>query len=309
MKKIRNVAIVGAGAIGGYYGGRLAEAGISVSFLLRSDYDYVREHGLRVKSIAGDFNLPKVKCAKSSKEIGVVDLVIVAWKTTSNSAYQPVISPLLHEETIILTLQNGLGNTERLAEIFGAHRIFGGLCFVCINRVGPGEIVHSAAGIVKVGEYQPDGSDRLKQLVAFLSQGGIDCREVRDLEAAQWTKLVWNIPFNGLAISEGGVDTEVLLSRPEMVARILRVMKEVQSVASALGFSISDEVLDQQIAVTRSMGAYRPSSMIDYVEGRAVEVDAIWREPLRRAHRIGVDVPEIERLLAEIEQRLEERGK
>lgn len=308
MREIKRVAIVGAGAVGGYYGARLAQSGMDVSFLLRSDYAHVRSHGLAVESVAGDFELAEVQCAESAEAIGPVDCVMVAWKATSNRHYEKVIRPLLHAHSMILTLQNGLGNVEELGRIFGAERIFGGLCFVCINRVGPGRISHTASGLMRVGEYCPDGSGRLRYLVDLLRGGGIDCHAVENLEEAQWMKLVWNIPFNGLAIAEGGVDTRVLLETPGVEARIRRIMKEVQAVASALGYYIADDFLEKQMAMTRLMDAYRPSSMIDYVEGREVEVDAIWREPLRRAQRLGVGVPEIEGLLAEIELRLEQMG-
>jgi len=230
--KLKRVAIVGAGAIGGYYGGRLAHAGYDVTFLLRRDYDHVSQHGFQIKSVDGDFDLPEVSCARSSQEIGPVDLVVVAWKTTANSQYKEVITPLLHDETVILTLQNGLGNCEALSDLFGAHRIFGGLCFICVNRIGLGEISHTASGQIRVGEYEPDGSDRLAGLVSFLCDGGIDCRSVKNLEHAQWMKLVWNIPFNGLAISEGGVDTQTLLETPGVEDRVFRLMEEVQQTAN-----------------------------------------------------------------------------
>ena len=264
-----------------------------------------------MKSVAGDIRLASVSCARSSEEIGPVDLVIVAWKATSNSSYQQTIEPLLHEHTLILTLQNGLGNVEELARLFGAWRIFAGLCFVCINRVGPGELSHSASGMVRVGEYGPEGqglSQRLEELVALLTRGGIDAHAVPVLERAQWMKLVWNIPFNGLAIAQGGVDTGVLLTTPGMEERIRRIMREVQAVAAAMGHKIDDDFLEKQIDLTRPMRAYRPSSMIDYLEGREVEVDAIWREPLLRARKLGVKVPEMERLLGEIASRLKRRG-
>lgn len=303
---MRRVAVVGAGAIGSYYGARLAQAGCPVTFLLRSDYDVVSRQGLRVESIAGDIQLAEVNCAVDSQEIGPVDLVLVAWKTTSNAAYRDVIEPLLGQNTEILTLQNGLGNCELLAEIFAGHKVYGGLCFVCVNRISAGHIRHTASGQIRVGAFDAEDAEGLSDLVEFLAAGGIDCKPVGNLEKAQWMKLVWNIPFNGLAISEGGVDTEVLLKIPGMEARIHRLMEEVQAVAAALGHTIENDFLDQQIKVTRTMNAYRPSSMIDYVEGREVEVDAIWREPLRRAERLKVDVPEIAKLLRQIESRLED---
>ena len=310
MLAINRIAIVGSGAIGGYYGARLAQAGMEVIFLLRSDYEHISEHGLKVSSVAGDIRLPEVRCATASAEIGPVDLVIVAWKATSNSYYDEVISPLLHRQTLILTLQNGLGNVEELARLFGPERIFGGLCFVCINRTGPGELCHSASGMIRVGEYESGAegvSARLAELVQLMSHGGINARAEPELGKAQWMKLVWNIPFNGLAIAEGGVDTAVLLSMPGMEDRIRRIMREVQAVAAAMGYEIEDDFLERQIEVTRPMEAYRPSSMIDYVEGREIEVEAIWRQAVLCACALGVKVPEIERLLGEIELRLEQR--
>ena len=123
------IAIVGAGAVGSYYGGRLAAAGHDVCFLLRSDYEVVKEKGLRVESMDGDFFLPEVSAYRTSEEIGEVDLVVIAWKTTANGSYEKVIRPLVGEKTMILTLQNGLGNVEKLGELFGPERVLGGLCF------------------------------------------------------------------------------------------------------------------------------------------------------------------------------------
>jgi 2-dehydropantoate 2-reductase len=148
----------------------------------------------------------------------------------------------------------------------------------------------------------------LEALVNLLKGAGIHAQAVADLEKAQWMKLIWNIPFNGLAIAQGGVDTGELLCMPGMEERIRRLMKEVQAVANAMGHDIEDDFLEQQIEVTRPMKAYRPSSMIDYLEGREIEVDSIWREPLSRAHVLGVETPELERLLTEIEDRIICRG-
>jgi len=294
------VAIVGAGAVGGYYGARLAESGLDVRFLLRSDYEHVMKHGFQIQSVAGDFSLPGVSVSKSSEEIGEVDVVIIAWKTTANEHYNKVITPLLHKETVIITLQNGLGNVEELSRLFGAERVFGGLCFVCINKLSPGVISHTASGLIRLGKYSCGDKAILGGLVRLLCDGGIKCEAVDDLEKAQWMKLVWNIPFNGLTISEGGIDTAELLEMEGMEERVLRIMKEVQSVGKALGHEIEDCFLTDQVRVTKLMGKYRPSSMIDFVEGRAVELASIWGKPLKVAKSIGVDTPEIQYLLDKV---------
>lgn len=305
---MRSIAVVGAGAVGCYYGGRLAAAGEDVRFLMRSDLGAVRERGLTVESVAGDFRIEHPQVYGSALEIGPVDLVIVAWKATANGHFPEVIPALLHGETAILTLQNGLGNTERLAELFGAQRVLGGLCFVCINRVGPGHIRHIAKGLVTIGEVARAPGARLAEVERRFTAAGIECRAVENLAAAQWEKLVWNVPFNGLCIAEGGIDTAELLARPGGEEEVRAVMREVIAGAGALGIAIPEEMIEHQITATREMGAYRPSSMIDYLDGRAVEVEAIWAEPLRRARAAGAELPHWAKLIEGIEERIAKRG-
>lgn len=303
----RSVAIIGAGAIGLYYGARLAAAGRDVRFLLRSDYDAVKDHGMRVHSIHGDFELPQAQVFRSTGEIGPVDLVIVAWKTTSNAALAELLPPLMHDQTQVLTLQNGLGNCELLEAIVGPQRVLGGLCFVCINRIASGEVSHTSGGKISVGEWVPDERGRAAEIARVFNSAGIPAIAAESLPAAQWEKLVWNIPFNGLAIAEGGVTTDVLLGDPAIEAEIRALMAEVIAAARAQGLALDDALIEHNIGLTRPMDAYKPSSMIDYVEGREVESEAIWAEPLRRAKAAGVDARHLEKLLERIERRIAER--
>jgi 2-dehydropantoate 2-reductase len=300
----RSFGIVGAGAVGLYYGGRLAAAGEEVRFLLRSDYEGVKQNGITAESIHGDFKVAEPRAFRTAEEMGPVDVVIIAWKATSNGHYEEVLSPLLHDGTTILTLQNGLGNTETLADLFGAERILGGLCFVCINRVGPGTVRHTGGGLVTLGDFGGQREAELDELVEIFAAANIEVRKAEDLGFAQWLKLVWNVPFNGLCIAEGGIDTEELLQRPGAVARVRALMHEVLLGARALGYEIPKTVVDEQLKRTYPMGPYRPSSMIDYVEGRPVEVEAIFAEPLRRAREAGALLPEWERLLTDIRSRI-----
>ena len=299
--------MVGAGAIGLYYGARLAAAGEDVRFLLRSDFDTVKREGIRIESVAGDLHLPAVEAFRSTSEIGQVDLVILAWKTTSNELLDEVLPPLLHDKTQVLTLQNGLGNCERIAEIAGPERVLGALCFVCLNRLSPGLVSHTAGGRISVGEFINDGRGRAGEIARRFSAAGIPTEAAESLVEAQWKKLVWNIPFNGLAIAEGGVTTEDLLATPRIEDEIRALMAEVISVARAQGLPLEGSLIDFNVERTRPMGPYRPSSMIDYVEGREVEFDSIWGEPLRRARKAGIPIPHMEKLAERIKARLEER--
>lgn len=300
----QSVAIVGSGAVGLYYGGRLAAAGEGVRFLLRADFDAVARDGLRVESVHGDFSLRQVGGFRSPEEIGPVDLVIVAWKATANHHLANVLPPLLHADTQVLTLQNGLGNCETIAEIVGPKQVLGGLCFVCLNRLAPGCVWHGAGGRVTIGEWQPDGRGRAAEIARRFKSAGVPAEAVDNLAEAQWTKLVWNIPFNGLSVANGGVTTDVLLASRETEAELRGLMEEVVTSARALGLKLDRSLIDSNIERTRPMGPYRPSSMIDYLEGRYVELGPIWEEPLRRAKEADVATPRMERLLRDIRQRL-----
>ncbi|MES2923771.1 MAG: 2-dehydropantoate 2-reductase [Verrucomicrobiota bacterium] len=299
-----SVAVVGSGAVGLYFGGRLAAAGEDVRFLVRSDFEVISRDGLKVASAHGDFEMPQVKAYQTAAEIGPVDLVIVAWKATANDQLAAVLPPLLHPQTQVLTLQNGLGNCELLAQIVGPERVLGGLCFICINRTAPGRISHSAGGRMTIGEWRPDGSGRAVELEKRFKAAKIQAVAVADLEKSQWEKLVWNIPFNGLSVAEGGVTTDVLLAARETENELRALMAEVIAAARALGHDLSDDLIDFNIDRTRPMGPYRTSSMIDFVEGREVEVAPIWEEPLRRANEAGVAMPHTADLLRRIRERL-----
>lgn len=301
MWTFKSVAVVGSGAVGLYYGGRLAAAGCDVRFLLRTDYEALARGGLRVKSVHGDFEVPQLQAFRTAGGIGPVDLVIVAWKATANSHLGAVLPPLLHAQTQVLTLQNGLGNCECIADITGPARVLGGLCFVCINRMAPGLVNHSAGGRVDIGEWRPGVPGRAAEIVRCFKAAGIPAAAVDNLERSQWEKLVWNIPFNGLSVAEGGVTTDVLLASAATAQEIRMLMEEVIAAARGLGHDLGDDLIAYNIERTRPMGPYRTSSMIDFIEGRELEVGAIWQEPVRRAKAAGISMPHTEKLLRRIE--------
>lgn len=278
-----------------------------MKFLMRADFEEISRSGLKVESVHGDFDLPKVAAFQTAAEIGPVDLVIVAWKATANHRLVEILPLLLHPGTQVLTLQNGLGNCEAIAEIVGPERVLGGLCFVCINRVTPGLVRHSAGGKMTIGEWRRNGEGRLAEMEARFQAAKIQAIAVADLESSQWEKLVWNIPFNGLSVAEGGVTTDVLLGSPRTENELRVLMAEVIAAARALGHELREGLIDFNIDRTRPMGAYRTSSMVDYTAGREVEVEPIWAEPLRRANAAGVEMPHTAELLRRIEARLATR--
>ena len=294
------IAIVGAGAIGCYYGAQLTRSGRDVHFLLRRDFERVRRDGLHVRVLDQAFHLPRVQAAATTGEIGPSDLVIVALKATVNEALLDLLPPLLHEQTALLTLQNGLGGDEWLASHFGTERVLGGLCFICVNRLASGEIVCSEPGSLALGELGRPAGERVQAIAAMFREAGVRTTVGDDLASLRWHKLVWNIPFNGLSIAAGGRTTDQILADPELESEARALMDEVAHAAGILGHRISEKFVDNQIERTRPMGAYRTSSLIDFQEGREVEIEAIWGEPLRRALAAGAAMPRLQRLYDEL---------
>ena len=291
------IAIVGAGALGLYYGALLQRSGEDVHFLLRRDYDAVSQDGLKIFSINGDFTLPQVQCCRRSDEIGPVDLVLVGLKTFANDGYADLITSLLGDQTQILTLQNGLGNEEALADLFGGERIIGGVAFLCSNRGAPGEVHHLGEGRIVLGEYQCVDRERLDRLVAIFTKAGVDCRATNDLKRTRWEKLVWNIPFNGLsALLQQPVN---LLVTPGPCRQLVReIMLEVIAAANAQGLTspIAESYAERMLEYTDTMGAYKPSMQLDREAGRQLEMAAIFTAPLAFGRQKGVAMPRVEML-------------
>jgi 2-dehydropantoate 2-reductase len=263
---------------------------------MRKDLEHVRGEGLRIQSSEGDFDLPEVNCHGSTEEIGPVDVVLIALKATSNHALDTLIPPLLRKDTMLLTLQNGLGNGTYLAERFGGERVMGGLCFVCLNRIAPGVIRHQGYGHIEMGEYSGPPLPRTHAVRKDFAGSGVDCRILDDLDLARWRKLIWNVPFNGLSIAGGGIDVGRILADEDLLHLTRQLMGEVIAGAAKLGHTIPESFAEENIANTRTMGAYRPSSLIDYLENRDVEVEAIWGEPLRRGRKAGAELGRLEML-------------
>jgi 2-dehydropantoate 2-reductase len=293
----KKIAVIGAGAVGGYYGARLAEAGHEVHFLVRRDYHAVTAGGLKITSPDGDFVLTSPHIAKNSEEIGPAEWVICALKSGALSDAYKLVEPCVGPGTRILVLMNGLGLEEHFAGWFGAERVFGGLAFTCINRGKPGCIHHLAYGTVTIGHFQ-DNPAELETGLSLWSGSKVHVLPAVSLLRARWEKLCWNIPFSGLCVAAGGIATDRVMQDPCLLSAAHNLMEEVIAAGNAdLEFHREtahigrDEMIDSMFTRTSTMGAYRPSTMIDYVEGKAMEIEAMFGEPLRRAESLGLQAP------------------
>ncbi|MEO0870046.1 MAG: putative 2-dehydropantoate 2-reductase [Cyanobacteria bacterium J06642_11] len=277
----KRYAIIGTGAIGGYYGARLQQSGCDVHFLLRSDYEYVQQHGLTVESVAGDVELPQVNAYHHPREMPPVDVVVIALKTTQNR-HLPSLMPALNEGAVIVVLQNGLAIEADIAQLVPAEQIMGGLCFICSNKVGPGHIRHLDYGKIQLGAYSPTNQKRtlapaMMTVAEDLRRAKIPIDVTDDLFMARWRKLVWNVPYNGLSVVLDAT-TDQLMADEATQQRISTLMTEVIATGNAWAASLEDEEtcdraisMDFAIAMlqaTAQMKPYRTSMKIDFDEGR-----------------------------------------
>ncbi|HEY5704420.1 MAG TPA: 2-dehydropantoate 2-reductase [Terrimicrobiaceae bacterium] len=297
VNDLGRVAIVGSGSIGLYYGGKLAVQGANIQFLMRSGFEEAQQRGIRIYSQSGgDIRVEHPRAFRDPCDIGPCDLAIIALKATANSSLERLLPPLLHDETMLLTLQNGLGNEEFLAEHHGVARVLGGLCFVCLTRRSPASVDHFGHGMLSIGEFDGPPQRRTRLIVDAFRESGIDAKLVEELTTERWRKLVWNIPFNGLAVAAGGHTVDKILADPALRAQCRALMDETIAAATTLGHPIEKEFAAFQIQRTYSMGAYRPSTLIDWLAGKQLELEAIWGEPLRQAKNAGMLLPHLERL-------------
>lgn len=304
MLKPRRYAILGTGALGGFYGARLCRAGTDVHFLLHSDYEHVRRHGLVIDSKDGDFVLPDVQAYSDVHEMPRCDVAVVALKATQNHLLPSLLPPVLADEGVVLLMQNGLGGEEEAARAAPGHAVLGGLCFLCSNKVGSGHIRHLDYGTVRFAEHAADSrpagvSDRTRGIAQDFASAGIQVDIKEDLVLARWQKLVWNVPMSGLSVVLD-TDTQALMADPHTRALAEDIMHEVVAGARACGRHVHDSFVQKMIDMTLAMAPYRASMKIDFDEGKPMEVEAIYGNPLRAARNAGAAMPLVETLYRQL---------
>jgi 2-dehydropantoate 2-reductase len=296
----RSYAIIGTGALGGFYGARLQRAGCELHFLLHSDYEHVRQHGLVCDSKDGDFTLPKVNAYADTRDMPKCDVVCVCLKTTHNHLLPQLLPPVVKDNGVVLVMQNGLGIEEQVAGIVGPQRVMGGLCFLCSNKIGPGHIRHLDYGHVGLGEFAARGvSERMRGIGDDMQRAGIQVQLAEDLAVARWEKLVWNVPYNGYSVVLDAT-TEELMANPHTRQLVEDIMREVVAGARACGAAVADEVVTKLLAYTDKMIPYRTSMKIDHDEGQPMEVETIFGNPLRAVQHAGAKSPRLEQLYRQL---------
>lgn len=294
-----HVLIVGAGAIGAFYGAILKRAGWRVSVVLRSEYQVVAEHGFTfTHSPLGDLSWrPDGVYRDGDVLTDVADYVVLTSKVLDDLDRGALLRPWLASHSRIVLIQNGLDIERAVAEALPQHELISAIAFVGVSRTAPGELVHNSYGHLSLGCYPSGISDSVTALAQALEQGGIAAKAVDNVVRERWLKSVWNAPFNPLSVLGNGADTVQMLDAPGAESLVRALMAEVLAVASAEGHDFPPSLIDAQIAGTRKMPGYRNSMALDYLAGRPIELQAILGNIVDIAARHQLAVPHLQTVL------------
>ena len=291
--------IIGVGAIGGYYGSKLAYSGQEVHFLSHSDYQFVKERGMQIDSCDGSFHLDHVNVYQYSKDMPKCDVVVVGLKTTNNHLLPELLPPLLTEQTVVLLIQNGIGVEADVQQMFPNLQLVAGLAFICSAKTEPGHVNHQCYGSINLGNYSCKDEARFQAILEDFRNAGVQAASV-PYEEARWKKAVWNMPFNGMTVALN-TQTDLLLKNPATRQLIRDLMMEVIDAANHLGVKGLDaSFADKMIETTDAMTPYSPSMKLDYDFHRPMEIQYIYSRPIEIARNAGFRMRKLEMLEAEL---------
>lgn len=296
----RSLLVFGAGAVGCYYGARLARRGMDLHFVARGDHlEAMCNRGLQVESIDGDLHLDGFAATPTVPE-RPFDLILLAVKTYQTAAALEAIAPAVGAETRIWSLQNGIDNEDLIAARYGAERTWGGVCFIGSERVAPGRIRHTAAGHASLGAWQGDGEEARRFAESVFDEKTLRLTFAADIRSVLWHKLMWNAAFNTTTCL-AGVPARAMLETKAGLDLVRAAMAEVRAVAEAEGARLPADAEQAYIDRTLAMGEVRTSMWVDREHGRPLEHESIAGALVRRAERAGIEVPIARSLYAMLE--------
>ena len=289
MNTSMRVAIYGTGAVGGYFGGRLAQAGVDVTFIARGEHlAAIQEKGLKVESIQGDFTIRPAQVTSDPHNAGPVDLVILGVKAWQVRDAALAMQPMLGADTIVMPLQNGVDAARQLADVLGGDHVIGGLCRIMSVIAAPGTIRHmGAAAHIAFGELDRPPGRRIERLRALFSAAqGVDCEVAEDIRAALWNKFLLIAPWSGVgAVTRAPIGT--IRDLPEARALLEGAMQETFALASAQNINLPPDAVEKMMAFVAKLPAKGLASMQrDIMEGRPSELN----EQTGAIHRLGLEL-------------------
>jgi 2-dehydropantoate 2-reductase len=295
------IAIIGAGGVGGYFGGKLAHGGLDVVFIVRgATLQALRTRGLRVDSIKGDFVIERPNATDDPATVGKVDAVFVTVKAWQIEEAAALIKPMIGDDTMVIPLENGIDAPDQLAAILGREHVLGGLCGIVSFIAAPGHIRHTGADpFVMFGELDNRRTARVETLRDECLRAGVQADIPADIHHALWSKFVFIAPMSGIGAATR-MPIGVWRSMPETRDLATRAIREIIALALARGVDLGGDVaVERTLARFDALNADATSSLQrDIIDGKPSELDAQLGAAVRLGREAGVPTPVCEMLLA-----------
>lgn len=312
MSESISVAIIGTGALGGYYGARLSQSGLDLHFLCHRDADHVKAKGLVMESVGRAVIHVRAHAYPDVREMPRCDVVIVSLKTTANHLLPELLSPVVKPDGVIVVMQNGWDVERDAAAAAPGLLVMGGLSFLCANKISPGYIQHLDYGNVLLGWHRETGNNVtagrwLERMNTCFNNAHVHAEILPDLKLARWKKLVWNIPYNGMSVVYR-TTTDVLMADPGHCREVETLMREVQQIAAADGHLIADDFIVKMLNDTQKMRPYKTSMLLDFEAGKPLEIEAMYERPLRVGQHYGIRSPHCEALMNKLKAGMTQAG-
>lgn len=285
------IAVMGTGAVGGYFGAKLAAAGDDVVFIARRRHlPALRRNGLRIESPTGDVHVCNALFTDSPADAGMVDLVLFCVKSYDTTEAAAALAPMITKDTAILSLQNGIDNPGKIAGLWGTERTLAGVVYIGARVSAPGVIQHSSGGKIVLGPISDHVAEAAQSVEQTLSRAAISCAISLAIEQVQWAKLLWNAPFCAISCLTRATVREIVES--EALAYLVRdCMKEVQAAARIRAIDLKTELFDQTLDFSRGLGDFKPSMLQDLEAGKPLEYDALNGFVMRLLEQAGEQAP------------------
>ncbi len=285
------IAIMGTGAVGGYFGAKLAAAGDELAFIARGRHlQALRTNGLRVTSQNGNLQIDNAQVTDDTATIGKVDLILFCVKSYDTETAAEQIRPLVNDQTLILSLQNGIDNPEKLARVYHPEQVLPAVVYVGAQLTAPGVVTHANGGRIIFGQIDGGVSESSKSLRQILSNAGIPCEISADIQKIQWAKLLWNAPLCAISCL-AHANVKQIVESESLTALALDCMAEVQTAARTRNIELRREQFDEIMTFSRTLGAFKPSMLQDLEAGKPLEYQAFNGIVVQMLRRAGTPAP------------------
>ena len=293
------ILVVGTGAVGGYYAGRLAQAGAHVSALCRSDYAIVKQQGINIRSISGDFHfIPQTVVSDITDYEFEPEYILIATKVLPEVNIPEIVKKKVFSHTAIVLLQNGIEIEEPIASSFPNNEVISAIAFIAASRPSYGVIEHQDFGRIILGKYPAGSSERIERLAQLFKMAGVPCDIEKNIIAARWKKLMWNASFNPISVLGGGINTREMTESETTIHLLKEVMYEIIAIAEKSGYVLPQALVEKNIRDTKTSAIFKTSMLQDFERKNPLEVEAILGNAIRIAVRNNVPVPHIKTLYA-----------